>query len=237
MPIKKLPTSERPYEKAQMYGLESLSNSELLAIIIKTGTKEKTSVELAQQILSIEAKNKQNLQFLQNMAIEELTKIKGIGKIKAIQIKAVCELTKRMSRPMENVEIRIRTSDSVAELLMNEMKYEKREKLKVLVLNSKNVLLKILDVSYGGTNSASVEPKDVLTEPIKMGAPRIILVHNHPSGDPTPSNEDIELTKRIRDAAIILGIDILDHIVIGNDKYASIFSVRKDWRLKWVFFQ
>lgn len=225
MSIKKLPTSERPYEKAQMYGLESLSNSELLAIIIKTGTKEKTSVELAQDILSMEAENKENIQFLQNISIEEFMQIKGIGKVKAIQIKAICELTKRMSRPIENIQIKIRTSDNVAQLLMNEMKYEKREKLKVLVLNTKNVLLKIIDVSYGGTNSATVEPKDILAEPIKMGAPRIILVHNHPSGDPTPSKEDVEITKRIYKAAGILGIDLLDHVVIGNNKYASVFSV------------
>lgn len=224
MSIKKLPTSERPYEKAQMYGIENLSNSELLAIIIKTGTKEKTSVELAQEILSIESKNKENIQFLQDISIEEFMNIKGIGRVKAIQIKAICELTKRMSRPIENIETKIRTSDNVAQLLMNEMKYEKREKLKVLVLNTKNVLLKIIDVSYGGTNSATVEPKDVLTEPIKMGAPRIILVHNHPSGDPTPSKEDIELTKRIYNAASILGISLLDHVVIGNNKYASIVS-------------
>lgn len=224
MSIKKLPTSERPYEKAQMYGIENLSNSELLAIIIKTGTKEKTSVELAQEILSIESKNKENIQFLQDISIEEFMNIKGIGRVKAIQIKAICELTKRMSRPIENIETKIRTSDNVAQLLMNEMKYEKREKLKVLVLNTKNVLLKIIDVSYGGTNSATVEPKDVLTEPIKMGAPRIILVHNHPSGDPTPSEEDIELTKRIYKAASILGISLLDHVVIGNNKYASIVS-------------
>lgn len=224
MSIKKLPTSERPYEKAQMYGIENLSNSELLAIIIKTGTKEKTSVELAQEILSIESKNKENIQFLQDISIEEFMNIKGIGRVKAIQIKAICELTKRMSRPIENIETKIRTSDNVAQLLMNEMKYEKREKLKVLVLNTKNVLLKIIDVSYGGTNSATVEPKDVLTEPIKMGAPRIILVHNHPSGDPTPSKEDIELTKRIYNAASILGINLLDHVVIGYNKYASIVS-------------
>lgn len=224
MSIKKLPKSERPYEKAQMYGIENLSNSELLAIIIKTGTKEKTSVELAQEILSIESENKENIQFLQDISIEEFMHIKGIGKVKAIQIKAICELTKRMSRPIENIEIKIRTSDNVAQLLMNEMKYEKREKLKVLVLNTKNVLLKIIDVSYGGTNSATVEPKDVLTEPIKMGAPRIILVHNHPSGEPTPSEEDIELTKRIYKAASILGITLLDHVIIGNNKYVSIFS-------------
>ena len=225
MTIKKLPTFERPYEKAQMYGIESLSNSELLAIIIKTGTKEKTSVELAQEILSIEKGEKENIQFLHNVSIEELTKIKGIGRVKATQIKAICELNRRMLRPIEKTQIKIRTSENVAELLINEMKYEKREKVKILVLNTKNILLKILDVSYGGTNSAIIEPKDILSEPIKMGAPKIILVHNHPSGDPTPSKEDIELTKRIYNAAALLGIELLDHIVIGNQKYISIFSM------------
>lgn len=227
MTIKKLPISERPYEKAQMYGLENLSNSELLAIIIKTGTREKTSVELAQEILSIDANNKENIQFLQDISIEEFMRIKGIGKVKAIQLKAICELNKRMARPIAQKNIRLRTPESVAQLLMNEMKYEKREKLKVLVLNVKNILLKIIDVSYGGTNSAIVEPKDILVEPIKMGAPRIILAHNHPSGDPTPSKEDFKLTERIYNAADILGIDLLDHIIIGNDKYASIFSMKK----------
>ena len=225
MTIKELPISERPYEKAQMYGIESLSNAELLAIIIKTGTKEKTSVELAKEILSMETDNKKDIQFLQDIAIEEFMKIKGIGKVKAIQLKAICELNKRMYRPIAKEKVKIRTPDSVAHILMNEMKYEKREKLKVLVLNIKNILLKIIDVSYGGTNSAIVEPKDILVEPIKMGAPRIILVHNHPSGDPTPSEEDIELTKRIYNAAGMLGIDLLDHIVIGDNEYSSIFSI------------
>lgn len=223
--IKKLPSSERPYEKAQMYGIEHLSNSELLAIIIKTGTKDKTSVGLAQEILSLESQQKENVQFLQEVSLEELTKIKGVGMVKAIQIKAVCELAKRISRPIENVKINIRTPECVAKLLMNEMKYEKREKVKVLVLNTKNMLLKILDVSYGGTSSAVIEPKDVLTEPIKMGAPKIILVHNHPSGDPTPSKEDIETTGRIYNAAALLGIELLDHVVIGNERYTSIFSM------------
>lgn len=228
MTIKKLPKLERPYEKAQMYGIENLSNSELLAIIIKAGTKEKTSVELAQEILSIEKDEKENIQFLQNVSIEELTQIKGIGKVKAIQIKAVCELTKRMSRPIQNAQIRIRTSETVANLLMNEMQYEKREKVKILILDTKNVLQKIIDVAYGGTNLVVLEPKDILSEPIKMGAPKIILVHNHPSGDPTPSLEDIKLTKRIHNAAEILGVELLDHIVIGKQKYISIFSMGRN---------
>ena len=232
MTIKKLPISERPYEKMQMYGSENLSNSELLAIIIKTGTNEKTSVELAQEILKLGSQNRNDLHFLQDLSIEEFMQIKGIGKVKAIQLKAVCELTKRMSRPIENINIEIRIPLDVAKLLMNELKFEKREKVKVLILNTKNILLKIVDVSYGGTNSAIIEPKDILAEPIKMGAPKIILVHNHPSGDPKPSVQDLNLTKTVYKAGEMLGIQLIDHIVIGNEQYESIFLNRKDWIVK-----
>lgn len=236
MKIKQLPESERPYEKMQMYGSENLSNSELLAIIIKTGTNEKTSVELAQEILKLGSQDRNDLHFLQDLSIEEFMQIKGIGKVKAIQLKAVCELTKRMSRPIENINIKIRIPLDVAKLLMNELKFEKREKVKVLILNTKNILLKIVDVSYGGTNSAIIEPKDILAEPIKMGAPKIILVHNHPSGDPKPSVQDLNLTKTVYKAGEMLGIQLIDHIVIGNEQYESIFLNRKDWIVKWVFF-
>ena len=232
MTIKKLPISERPYEKLQMYGTENLSNSELLAIIIKTGTNEKTSVELAQEILKLGSQDRNDLHFLQDLSIEEFMQIKGIGKVKAIQLKAVCELTKRMSRPIQNMNIRIRIPLDVAKLLMSELKFEKREKVKVLMLNRRNILLKIIDVSYGGTNSAIIEPKDILAEPIKMGAPKIILVHNHPSGDPKPSVQDLNLTKTVYKAGEMLGIQLIDHIVIGNEQYESIFLNRKDWIVK-----
>ncbi len=232
MTIKKLPISERPYEKMQMYGSENLSNSELLAIIIKTGTNEKTSVELAQEILKLGSQDRNDLHFLQDLSIEEFMQIKGIGKVKAIQLKAVCELTKRMSRPIQNMNIKIRIPLDVAKLLMNELKFEKREKVKVLMLNRRNILLKIIDVSYGGTNSAIIEPKDILAEPIKMGAPKIILVHNHPSGDPKPSVQDLNLTKTVYKAGEMLGIQLIDHIVIGNEQYESIFLNRKDWIVK-----
>lgn len=225
MKIKELPTSERPYEKLEMYGETYLSNAELLAIIIKTGTKESTSVELAQKILNLEKnKNESSLRFLQELSIEEFTKIKGIGKIKAIQLKAVCELAKRMSRPIEKINVKITNSDDVANLLMEEMKYEKREIAKILILNNKNETIKIKNISYGGANYALIEPKEVLADAIKMGAPKILLVHNHPSGDPTPSQNDFKATEKIYNSAEMFGIQLLDHVVIGDGKYTSIFS-------------
>jgi UPF0758 protein amet_2289 len=227
MSIKKLPTSERPYEKMQMYGAESLSNSELLAVIIKTGTNQKTSVELAQEILTIK-KEENSLQFLQDISIEEFMQIKGIGVVKAIQLKAVCELAKRMSRPINKMDIRIKDTKDVFRLLGDELRFERREKVKLLILNIKNILLKIVDVSYGGTHNAILETKDVFAEPIKMGAPRIILVHNHPSGDPTPSVEDVMLTRDMYRAGLLLGIVLIDHVVIGYNKCKSIFADRRD---------
>lgn len=223
--IKQLPESERPYEKLEMYGEKMLSNSELLAIILKNGTKEKTSIELAKEILSM--KNNNSLRCLQDITIEEYKNIKGIGKVKAIQLKAVCELAKRMSRPTNELKVQIKQAQDVANVMMDELRYEKREIVRLLILNIKNIILKIVDVSIGGTSSAHIEPKEILAEPIKIGAPKIILIHNHPSGDSTPSESDFLVTKRICKAAEILGIQLLDHIVIGDGNYTSIISKMK----------
>lgn len=223
MKIKELPMSERPYEKLEIYGPEKLSNAELIAIIIKNGTKDESSVHIAQKILSLDKRRENNLNFLQELSINDLMQIKGIGKIKALQIKAICELAKRMSCPMNITEIQINSPRDVANLLMDEMKYKKRECVKEILLNSKNIVVRIVDICYGGTNSAILKPKDVLQEAIKIEAPKIILVHNHPSGDPTPSKSDFEFTKRLINASEILGIELLDHIIIGDQKFRSIF--------------
>lgn len=221
--MKELPTSERPYEKLEIYGAKKLSNSELLAIIIKTGTKEESAITLAQKILNLnKEKDTNDLRFLQNISIEELSEIKGIGKVKAIQIIAACEIARRISMPINVQSIQIKNSQDVADLLMNELRYEKREIAKIILLNSKNILQKIIDISYGGTNFAMLEPKDVLQEAIKINAPKIIVVHNHPSGNPKPSNEDIELTKRLINSANILGLQFLDHVIIAENGCESI---------------
>lgn len=226
--MKELPSCERPYEKLEMYGAETLSNAELLAIIIKTGTKEDTAVNLAQKILKLKSPDdKQCLRFLQEISVDEFTKVKGIGRVKAIQIKAVCEIAKRMSRPIDSLKIKIKNPEDVAKLLMEEMRYEKREIAKVIILNTKNIVLKVLDISFGGINFAMIEPKEVLSEVIKMQAPKIILIHNHPSGDPTPSTQDFKFTDRIYEACEILGVELLDHIIIGDGYFESIFSEKK----------
>lgn len=235
MKMKELPISERPYEKLEMYGAHTLSNAELLAIIIKNGTKEESSVTLAQKVLSLSKKQnciQDNLNFLQELSIEEFMKIKGIGKVKAIQLKAICELAKRISRPIENIRTKVKTPQDIVSLLMDELKMEKREIVKVIIMNSKNVILKIQTISQGGTNSVQVDTKDILMEAIKIGAPKIIMVHNHPSGEPTPSKEDIEFTQKLEKAAEILGIGLLDHIIIGYNQYTSIKSYLLEKELK-----
>ena len=244
--IKQLPESERPYEKLEIYGEKMLSNAELLAIIIKSGTKENTSVELANKILSmVESRNNGSkflkncvkeedldannnlLKTLQGISLEEFQKIKGIGKVKAVQLKAVCELAKRMTQPVNKRNIKIRSSDDAARLIMDEFIGENVEHVKLLLLNAKNIVVRVVNISKGGMNSAIVEPKEILQEAIKSGIPKIILAHNHPSGDCTPSRADIDLTKRLYSAANILGIQLLDHIVIGDRCYTSIFSAER----------
>ena len=223
--IKELPELERPYEKLEMYGEKALSNAELLAIIIKTGTKEETSVQIAQRILNLNYDPQMGeLNFLKSITIEELMQIKGIGKVKAIQLKAVGEIAIRMFKKTNFKKEKITKPHDIARILMSDLKFEKNEKVKVVILTNKNEILAIKEVAVGGTNFANVSIKDILYEPIKMKAPKIILVHNHPSGDSKPSNADIEITEKVRKTAEIMGIELLDHIVIGNMNYTSIFT-------------
>ena len=225
MKIKELPEVERPYEKLELYGEKALSNAELLAIIIKNGTKDKTSIEMANEILNLNQNHdKGDINFLQDFSLEELKNIKGIGRVKAIQIKAMCELAGRMSKPSNYRKIQIKGPNDVANLLMNDLRFEKREIVKVVIINNKNIVLKILDVAIGSGNCSNLNIRYILSETVKMNAPKIILVHNHPSGDPTPTKQDIIVTEKLKEAAELLTIELLDHIVIGNMQYKSIMS-------------
>ena len=234
MPIKmkELPETERPYEKLEQYGEKILTNAELLAIIIKTGTKEETAIGLAQQILKLNTGKQGNLNFLRDLTVEEFMKIKGIGKVKAIQLKAVCELATRMNSVTNYKEKLISQPYDIAEILMDKMRFEKQEILKVAMLNNQNKLIKIKDIAIGGGNFVTATIKSVLNEAVKIDAAKIILIHNHPSGDPTPSKQDIEFTQKVEQASKILGIQLLDHIVIGNGDYVSIFNEREKMQKK-----
>ena len=225
MKIKELPETERPYEKLELYRERALSNAELLAIIIKSGTKDKTSIEIANEILNLNKnQNKGDINFLRDISLRELMNLKGIGRVKAIQIKAICELATRMSKPSNYKNIKIKNPKDVSELLMNDLRFEKREIAKIVLLNNKNDILKIMDVAIGSGNFSNLNIRYILSETVKINAPKIILVHNHPSGDPTPSKSDIIVTKKLKDAAQLLDIELLDHIVIGNMRYKSIMN-------------
>lgn len=222
--IKELPEAERPYEKLELYGEKSLSNAELLAIIIKSGIKDETSVQIAQRILKLNYDPQMGeLNFLKSMSLEELMQIKGIGRVKAIQLKAVCELSTRMFKPSNYKKIQIKSTENIADLVMEDLRFEKREYVKLFLLNTKNEILKCTDVAVGGTNFANVNIKEIISEALKIKAPKMILVHNHPTGDPTPSKADIKFTDKLYNATKIFDIELLDHIIIGNKKYKSVF--------------
>ena len=226
--IKEIPETERPYEKLELYGEKALSNAELLAIIIKTGTKEETSVQIAQRILNLNYDPQMGeLNFLKSITMEELMQIKGIGRVKAIQIKAICELAIRMSKPSNFKKIQIKCTEQLANLVMEELRFEKREYVKWSLLNNKNEILKNIDTAIGGTNFANVNMKEIIGEALKIKAPKMILVHNHPTGDPTPSKADITFTDRLYNATKMFDIELVDHIVIGNMNFKSIFVETK----------
>lgn len=219
--MKDLPESERPYEKMEKLGPEMLSNAELLAIIIKTGTAEETSVMLAQKILNQDGDK--GFAFLHNLSVEQLKGIKGVGRVKALQIKAILEIAKRITSTYRlGGRVIIKSPEDVVKLLMEEMRYLKREIFKIILLNTKNHVMRIENISIGSLTSSIVHPREVFTEAVKTGCSGVIFVHNHPSGDPEPSSEDMETTVRLVNAGNILGIKVLDHVVIGEGRFVSL---------------
>jgi DNA repair protein RadC len=220
--MKDLPFSERPYEKLEKNGSEMLSDAELLAIIIKTGSKNETSVALAQRLLS-QSGSDEGLTFLHNLSLEQLRTISGIGRVKAIQVKALMELSKRVASSFKgNDRLTVKTPDDICKMFMEEMRHQKKEVFKVVMLNTKNHVIRCINISIGSLNASIVHPREVFSEVLKDGCSAVIFVHNHPSGDPEPSGEDIETTIRLINGGNILGIKILDHIIIGDKKYVSL---------------
>ena len=221
--IKLLPLDDRPYEKLELIGENNLTNSELLAIIIKTGTKKYNCLEIAQNIL----KTKENiskisdLEYLTNLSLEELKSYEGIGRVKAIQIKAMIELSKRIASMYVIEKKKITSPKDVFDLLQKEFIGKKQEVLKTIILNKKNTVISVITNAIGNNDNISIGIKEMLSEPIKQMANSIILVHNHPSGNPTPSREDYEVTKRIQMCAKMFGIELIDHLVIGDGNYRS----------------
>ncbi|ACL70174.1 RadC family protein [Halothermothrix orenii] len=215
--IKELPEEERPREKLIKHGARALSNAELLALIIRTGNKKRTAVELSQDILNFFG----GLEALNDISVEEITRINGVGLAKGAQIQATVELSKRLFKAGKDNRPVVKSPGDVAELVMPDMRYLKQEVFKIILFDIKNQLIAISEISRGGLSSSIVHPREVFKEAIRRSSAAVILVHNHPSGDPSPSDEDINVTRRLVDSGKILGVDVLDHIIIGDGVYLS----------------
>lgn len=227
MNIKQLPEMERPYEKIMLYGAEKLSDAELLSIIVKTGTKDKTAIELIYELMNHFDYEEVGLSFLNDVSINEIQKIKGLGKIKAIQLVTVAEIAKRMTKPTSALKYKINSPEDVAMLLMEDMRHLKQEHFVTVLLDSKNIVMRVITNTIGGLNSTLIQPREVFKEPVKLSSSKIVLAHNHPSGNPFPSERDIEFSKRMDEAGKLFGIEVVDHIIIGNGVYASLKKMNK----------
>ena len=221
MNIKKLPDQERPREKLLTQGKEVLNNAELLAILLRTGTREKSALEVAQEIIAL---NDEGLPGLCDNTPEELARIKGVGKAKACQILAAVELGRRVATHPRKERVSIGNPKDIVDLFMEKMRYYKEEHFSTLLLDTKGKVIEEVEVSVGDLNSAPVHPREVFKQAVKRSAAAVVLVHNHPSGDPTPSRDDLDITMRLVEAARILGVNVLDHIIIGDGVYTSLKS-------------
>lgn len=219
--MKELHESERPYEKCLKYGTNTLSDDELLAVIIRTGSKGEKSVELSKRILTLSDFDKSILG-IHHLSIQDLMKVKGIGKVKAIQIQCVAELSRRLAKAAALNHLCFTTPATIADYYMEDLRHQGQEHLILVLLNTKSKLIKDILLTKGTVNSSLISPREIFMEALKGGAVYIILIHNHPSGDPSPSNEDIRITQRIKEAGQLLGILLLDHIIIGDNRYVSL---------------
>lgn len=219
MKIEDIPAMERPLEKALNYGIEKLSNTEILALLINSGTRSRSAIELASEILSIMPGG---LSQLGELELDDLMNIKGIGYSKALRILGAIQLGKRMATSVPPDRACIRTNEDVACLIMERLRYEKKEHFLSILLNTKGEVIEIDTVSIGELTSTLVHPREVFKRATRQSAASIILAHNHPSGDPAPSRQDIETTRRLIECGKLMGINILDHIIIGNGTFTSL---------------
>ncbi len=217
--IKAIPEKERPYEKCEQKGSASLSDEELLAVLLRTGTRGENALALARRILYHAGGT--GILGIHQFSMERLTAIKGIGKVKAIQISCISELAKRLSKASYQEALCFSEPGSIARYYMEDMRHEKQAVMKLLMLNTKARLIGETNISKGTVNASLITPRELFIEALQKNAVSIVLMHNHPSGDPTPSREDILITKRILDAGALIGIELLDHIIIGNNQYMS----------------
>ena len=219
--MKELPPEERPYEKCLRNGPESLSDPELLAVIIRTGSRQENSLSLSKRVLEMDGGD--GLLGLLHRSLPELMEIPGIGPVKAVQLLCIGELSRRIWRQAASgEELSFHSPQAIANYYMEEMRHREQEELRAMFFNTKQVLIKELLISRGTVNASLATPREIFIEALRYRAVSLILVHNHPSGDPSPSREDVAFTKRVRLAGEMVGIALLDHIIIGDNAFLSL---------------
>ena len=207
--MKEIPSADRPYEKCEKLGAGALSDTELLAVLLRTGTRGENALELASRILYHNGES--GILGIHQFSIERLKKIHGVGRVKAVQL----------SKASAGELLSFENPDSIARYYMEDLRHEKQEIMKLLMLNSKSKLIGETNISKGTVNASLITPRELFIEALQKNAVFVIILHNHPSGEPTPSREDRLITRRIQDAGALIGIELLDHIIIGNNCYVS----------------
>lgn len=218
--MKAIPEEERPYEKCLSGGAESLSDAELLSVILRTGAQGSSVLELSRTILADQGAGS-GLLGIYHRSLSDLQKIRGVGKVKAVQLKCIAELSRRFARAQASGGLSFSNPDTIAEYYMEELRHEEQEVLLVLMLNSKSMLLHEEIISRGTVRASLISPREIFISALRYRAVGIILLHNHPSGIPDPSRDDVLLTQRVLEAGKLIGIELLDHIIIGDRQAVS----------------
>ena len=218
--VRDLPADERPRERLLAEGAASLSNTELLAVLLRTGVKDDSVLRVAEKVLALY--KERGLAAITQMSAKELSSIKGVGMAKAATILAAVELGRRLALKAAEERTIVHGPADAASYVMPRFRFERREHFAVLLLNAKNHILALKTVSVGTLTSSVVHPREVFQAAIEQAAAAVILVHNHPSGDPAPSGEDLAVTRRMVEAGEIMDIPVLDHVIVGYDKFISL---------------
>ena len=216
-----LPQEDRPYERCIRHGVQSLSNRDLLAVILRTGAKGRNVLELAGDLLKL-VPEREGFTGIRKLSLDELSNVKGIGKVKAVQLKCLLEIARRMAREEAGEGTYFTSPSAVANYYMEDLRHEEQEVLLLLMLNQRGRLIKERYMFKGTVNASVISPREIFVEALAARAVQIILLHNHPSGDASPSQEDLNVTRRIKEAGQLLGIALTDHIIIGEHAYVSL---------------
>lgn len=222
MTQKELLKTELPYEKFLTFGPEALTETELIAIILRTGTRNCSALELAQKILMKASGKSKGLNGLHHLSLQELMEIPGIGEVKAVKIKCMAEMAIRMAKQRAADALKFDTPETVADYYMEQMRHLEKEKIILLLLDNKLHLIEEYMISLGTVNASLLSTRDVFIQALRARAAKMILLHNHPSGDPHPSNEDITITQTMKKAGELMDIPLIDHIILGDGCFISL---------------